>query len=155
MLPSQRYHQPESGAVLAALHKVNAACGYLPESELRQTASDLGVPLSQVFSAAAFYAIFSFKPCGRHRLQVCEGTACYVKGSTGLLTFLAAELDLTPEKTTDDGAFTLKRVRCVGSCALAPVVRMDSDTFGRVTPANLTRILDMYRKEQYHENPDG
>lgn len=155
MLPSQRYHQPESGGVLAALHKVNAACGYLPEAELRQVASDLGVPLSQVFSAAAFYAIFSFKPCGRHLLQVCEGTACYVKGSTGLLAFLAAELGLTPEKTTDDQAFTLKKVRCVGSCALAPVVRMDKDTFGRVTPANLTRILDMYRKEQDHENPNG
>lgn len=146
MLPSQRYRQPNSGAVLAALHAVNAQCGYLPEASVRQVADELGVPLSQVYSAAAFYAIFSFKPCGRHRLQVCEGTACYVKGSPRLLGFLAAELGLAPEMTTDDQAFTLKRVRCVGSCALAPVVRVDDDTFGRVTPADLTRIMDLYRK---------
>ena len=145
MLPSQRYHPPDSGAVLAALHEVNAACGYLPEAEIRKVANDLGVPLSQVFSAAAFYALFSFKPCGRHRLQMCEGTACYVKGSTKLLAYVATEFGLTPDGTTDDQAFTLKRVRCVGSCALAPVVRVDNDTFGRVTPADLTRILDIYR----------
>ena len=145
MLPSQQYHQPDSGAVLAALHGVNAACGYLPETEIRKVASDLGVPLSQMYSAAAFYAIFTFKPCGRHRLQVCEGTACYVKGSTKLLAYVATEFGLTADKTTDDQAFTLKQVRCVGSCALAPVVRVDNDTFGRVTPADLNRIMDIYR----------
>ncbi len=117
MLPSQQYRQPDSGAVLAALHRVNAACGYLPEAA-----------------------------CGRHRLQVCEGTACYVKGSQGLLAHLAAELGLTPETTTDDQTFTLKQVRCVGSCALAPVVRVDNDTFGRVTAADLDKILEAYRK---------
>ncbi len=146
MLPSQRYRQPDSGAVLAALHKVNAACGYLPEAEMRKVAEELGVPLSLVYSAAAFYAIFSFKPCGRHRLQVCEGTACYVKGSTGLFGFLAEEYGLIPDATTEDEVFTLKRVRCVGSCALAPVVRVDNDTYGRVTPANIASILDLYRK---------
>jgi NADH:ubiquinone oxidoreductase subunit E len=146
MLPSQQYRQPDSGAVLAALHRVNAACGYLPEAEVREAASELKVPLSQMYSAAAFYAIFSFKPCGRHRLQVCEGTACYVKGSQGLLAHLAAELGLTPETTTDDQTFTLKQVRCVGSCALAPVVRVDNDTFGRVTAADLDKILEAYRK---------
>lgn len=146
MLPAQRYRQPDSGAVLAALHRVNAAYGYLPEDEVRKAASELMAPLSQLYSAAAFYAIFSFKPCGRHRLQVCEGTACYVKGSSGLLAYLADALSLTPEQTTDDQAFTLKQVRCVGSCALAPVVRVDDDTFGRVTPADLAKILDTYRK---------
>lgn len=146
MLPSQRYRQPDSGAVLAALHGVNAHYGYLPESGVRQAADELGVPLSQMYSAAAFYAIFSFTPCGRHRLQVCEGTACYVKGSSELLSALASEHGLLPEMTTEDEAFTLKRVRCVGSCALAPVVRVDDDTFGRVTPADLTRIMDLYRQ---------
>ena len=147
MLPAQRYRQPESGAVLTALHEINRRCGYLPETEIRRVASELGVPLSQVYSAAAFYAIFSFKPCGRHRLQVCEGTACYVKGSAQLLTKIAAQFGLTPDKTSDDLAFTLKRVRCLGSCALAPVVRMDDDTFGRVNPGDLVGILDRYRDE--------
>lgn len=147
MLPAQRYHQPDCGAVLAALHGISAACGYLPEAEVRQAANDLAVPLSQLYSAAAFYAIFTFTPCGRHRLQVCEGTACYVKGSARLLARVASEFGLTPDQTSEDRAFTLKRVRCVGSCALAPVVRVDDATFGRVTPADLRKILDAYRNE--------
>lgn len=145
MLPAQRYRQPDSGAVLSALHEISARCGYLPQAELRQKAAELGLPFSQFYSAASFYAIFSFKPCGRHRLQICEGTACYVKGAAGLLAQTAAEFGLLPDQTSDDLAFTLKRVRCVGSCALAPVVRVDADTFGRVSPADLGGILNQYR----------
>lgn len=147
MLPSQQYHKPASGAVLAALHGITLRCGYLPEGEIRRAAGELGVPLSQVFSAATFYAIFSFKPLGRHTVQVCEGTACYVKGSAGLLGRLARDFDLVPDQTSDDLEFTLKRVRCVGSCALAPVVRVDHDVFGRVSPADLGQILNKYRAE--------
>jgi NADH:ubiquinone oxidoreductase subunit E len=145
MLPSQQYRRSDAGAVLAALHDINTRCGYLPKDEVLKAAGELGVPLSQVFSAATFYAIFSFKPCGRHKLQVCEGTACYVKGSAELLAHLATNFDLAPDQTTDDLAFTLKRVRCVGSCGLAPVVRVDGDTFGRVSPVELDAILDKYR----------
>ena len=145
MLPSEHYRQPDAGAVLTALHEITAHFGYLPEDEVRKAASDLGVPLAQVFSAATFYAAFSFKPCGRHKVQVCEGTACYVKGATALMAELQAELGIQPDETTDDLAFTLKRVRCVGSCGLAPVVRVDGDTHGRLTPAALGAILATYR----------
>jgi NADH:ubiquinone oxidoreductase subunit E len=145
MLPSQQYRQPEAGAVLAALHQVNTRCGYLPVDEVRQVATELGVPLSQVFSTATFYAAFSFTPVGRHKLQVCEGTACYVKGAPALTAQLEAELGIGPDQTTDDLTFTLKRVRCVGSCGLAPVVRVDDETFGRLTPGDLEAVLDRYR----------
>jgi NADH:ubiquinone oxidoreductase subunit E len=145
MLPSQKYRQPGAGAVLTALHEINTRCGYLPEDEVHKVASELAVPLSQVFSAATFYSIFSFEPCGRHKLQVCEGTACYVQGAAQLLAHLETELGIAPDQTTDDLAFTLKRVRCVGSCGLAPVVRVDNDTFGRLSPADLGAILDKYR----------
>jgi NADH:ubiquinone oxidoreductase subunit E len=145
MLPSQQYRRPASGAILAALHDITARCGYLPENEIRRAASDLGVPLSQLYGAATFYAIFSFKPLGRHTVQVCEGTACYVKGSAALLGRMAKEHGLAPDQTSDDLEFTLKRVRCVGSCALAPVVRVDTDVFGRVDPGGLGEILKKYR----------
>jgi NADH:ubiquinone oxidoreductase subunit E len=149
MLPSQQYRQPDAGAVLTALHEISLRCGYLPEDEVRKMAGNLGVPLSQVFSAATFYAIFSFEPCGRHKLQVCEGTACYVKGATALMAYLQAKLGIEPDQSTDDLMFMLKRVRCVGSCSLAPVVRVDDDTFGRLSPANLDGILAKYRDEEY------
>ncbi|UCC86978.1 MAG: NAD(P)H-dependent oxidoreductase subunit E [Anaerolineales bacterium] len=145
MLPSQQYRQPDAGGVLAALHQVNMRYGYLPQDEVRQVAIELGVPLSQVFSAATFYASFSFTPVGRHKLQVCEGTACYVKGAPALMGHLQAELGVAPDQTTEDMTFTLKRVRCVGSCGLAPVVRVDNETFGRLTHSDLGIILDKYR----------
>jgi len=145
MLPSEHYRQPEAGAVLTALHEITARCGYLPEDEVRKAATELGVPLAQMFSAATFYAAFSFKPCGRHKIQVCEGTACYVKGAAALMAELRAQLGIAPDETTDDLAFTLKRVRCVGSCGLAPVVRVDGDTHGRLTSSALGTILAKYR----------
>jgi len=144
MLPSQHYHQPEAGAVLTALHDISARFGYLPQDEVCRAANELGVPLSQMFSAATFYAAFTFKPCGRHKVQVCEGTACYVKGAATLMAKLRSELGIMVDETTADLAFTLKRVRCVGSCGLAPIVRVDDDTHGRLTPAALSKILAQY-----------
>ena len=145
MLPSQHYRQPDAGAVLNALHDIAARFGYLPGDEVRQAAKELGVPLTQMFSAATFYAAFTFKPCGRHKIHVCEGTACYVKGASALMSRLQTELGIALDETTPDLAFTLKRVRCVGSCGLAPVVRVDGETFGRLTPNALEVILAKYR----------
>lgn len=146
MLPAQHYRQPEAGAVLTTLHEINARCGYLPVDEVRRAASELGVPLSVIYSAATFYALFSFKPCGKHKLQVCEGTACYVKGAAQLLAELQKELGIQLDQTTDDLLFTLKRVRCVGSCGLAPVVRVDEETFGRMTMADVEAIVAKFRE---------
>jgi NADH:ubiquinone oxidoreductase subunit E len=146
MLPSQHYRQPEAGAVLTTLHEINTRCGYLPADEVRRAAIDLGVPLSAIYSAATFYALFSFKPCGKHRLQVCEGTACYVKGAAALLAELQKDLGIQVDQTTDDLLFTLKRVRCVGSCGLAPIVRVDEETFGRLTTADVETILAKFRE---------
>ncbi len=145
MLPAQHYRQPEAGAVLTALHEINTRCGYLPGPEVRQAAIDLGVPLSAIYSAATFYTLFSFKPCGKHKLQVCEGTACYVKGAAALLAELQKELGIQVDQTTADSLFTLKRVRCVGSCGLAPVVRVDEETFGRLTTSDLDEVLSKFR----------
>ena len=145
MQPSQHYREPEAGAVLTALHAINVRCGYLPVDEIRRAANDLGVPLSLIYSAATFYALFSFKPCGKHKLQVCEGTACYVKGAAALLAELQKELGVQVDQTTADLLFTLKRVRCVGSCGLAPVVRVDEETFGQLTSYNLAEILAKYK----------
>lgn len=145
MLPSDNYRQPEAGAVLAALHEINTRHGYLPGDEVRRAAARLGLPLSQIFGAATFYAAFSFKPPGRHKLQVCEGTACYVRGAAALLARLAQELGIELDETTEDLLFTLKRVRCIGSCGLAPVLRVDEETYGRLAPDDLEAILNQYR----------
>ena len=135
---------PEGGAVLARLHHIKAEHGYLPEAALSNAANELCVPLSQLYSAASFYAAFSFKPRGRHTIQVCLGTACYIRGGDKLLEKLEATLGVKEGETTDDLGFTLETVYCLGSCSMSPVMRVDEDTYGRLKPNHLTRILKKY-----------
>lgn len=151
MLPSEKYRQPSPGAVLSMLHEITMQHGYLPQEALRQAADDLALPLSQLYSAATFYASFSFRPPGKHKLQVCEGTACYIKGAVELLEFLERELDLEPDETTKDLLFSLKKVHCVGSCSLAPVIRVDGETFGRLDIVEVENLLATYRQKQGNE----
>jgi len=133
---------------LARLHGINAEHGYLPEDDLRRAADDLGVPLSQVYSAASFYAAFSFKPRGRHTIHACQGTACYIRGGDKLLEKLEAILGVEPGETTDDRLFTLETVYCVGSCSMSPVIRVGGDTYGRLRADRLPRILKKYREQE-------
>lgn len=135
---------PAGGALLGRLHAINTEHGYLPEEELRRAAGELEVPLSQIYSAASFYAAFSFEPRGRHTIRVCQGTACYIRGGDMILEKLEATLGVRAGQTTDDRLFTLETVYCVGSCSMAPVVRVDGDTYGRLRPDRLPRILKKY-----------
>lgn len=142
---------PAGGALLAKLHAINAQYGYLPEEQLRRASEELSVPLSQLYSAATFYAAFSFKPRGRHTIHVCLGTACYIRGGDQLLEKLEATLGIHSGETTDDGAFTLETVHCVGSCSMSPVMRVDGDIYGRLRPDRLPRILRQYQQEMTGE----
>ena len=131
--------------MLARLHAINAEHGYLPEVELRRAADELGVPLSQICSAASFYAAFSFQPRGRHTVRICQGTACYIRGSRRLLAELERLLGIEEGETTDDLCFTLETVYCLGACGLSPSMQVDHDTYGRLKPDLLPCILDQYR----------
>ena len=144
MNPAERYQQPKAGAVLALLHDITERHGYLPEAEIRQATANLSLPLSQLYSAATFYTSFSFDPLGRYKLQVCEGTACYVRGAAELIRRLEQELGIKPDQTTEDLLFTLKKVHCVGSCGLAPVIRVDEETYGRLEAGDVASILANY-----------
>ncbi|MBC7249745.1 MAG: NAD(P)H-dependent oxidoreductase subunit E [Anaerolineae bacterium] len=146
---------PAGGALLTRLHAINAEHGYLPEEELRRAAEELGVPLSQVYSAATFYAAFSFQPRGRHTIHVCLGTACYIRGGEKLLEKLESTLGVRPGETTDDGTFTVETVHCVGSCSMSPVMRVDGDTYGRLKADILPRLLRRYQTEAGGMSDEG
>ena len=146
---------PPAGVLLAKLHSINAAHGYLPEPELRAAADELGVPLSQLYSAASFYASFSFQPRGRHTIQVCLGTACYIRGGDRLLEKLASLLGVEPGDTTEDRAFTLEIAYCFGSCSMAPVIRIDGEPYGRLRADQLPRILKNYRQKGAGDGEEG
>ena len=140
------------GALLARLHDIHSQHGYLPEQDLRVAADELGVPLSQLYGAATFYAAFRFKPRGRHTVQVCLGTACYIRGGNQLMDKLEATLGVKAGETTGDRMFTIETVHCLGSCSMSPVIRVDDDTFGRLKGERISRILEKYRPNEPDEN---
>jgi NADH-quinone oxidoreductase subunit E len=121
--------------------------GYLPEFAMRKIARFVGVPESQVYAVATFYAQFRFKPMGRCRVTVCRGTACHVRGSARILDAIEEELAIAPGQATDDGAFSLETVACLGSCALAPVAVVNDKVLGKVTNAKLKKIVGQVRQE--------
>jgi NADH-quinone oxidoreductase subunit E len=142
---------PPAGVLLAKLHTINAEYGYLPEADLRRAADELGVPLSQIYSTASFYAAFSFRPRGRHTIQVCLGTSCYIRGGEELLEKLEATLGVKPGETTEDRVFTLETVHCVGSCSMSPVIRVDGEPYGRLKADRIPYILNQYRPAEEQE----
>lgn len=136
--------RPAAGALLTRLHAIRTEHGYLPEEDLRRAARELAVPLSRLYSAATFYAAFGFEPRGRHTVQVCLGTACYIRGGMKLLERVQSILGVESGQTTEDRAFTLETVHCLGSCSMSPVIRVDNDTYGRLRADLLPYILKRY-----------
>ena len=135
--------RPES-YLIAVLQKIQVHYGYLTRERLDAVAGLMEIPTAKVSGVATFYHFFSFIPKGRHRITVCMGTACYVKGGGQLLERLKESLGVDVGHTTPDGAFSLDAARCLGSCALAPVMVVDEKVYGSVTPEQLPTILGEY-----------
>jgi NADH:ubiquinone oxidoreductase subunit E len=131
--------------LIPILQQIQAMHFYLPEEALRRVARKLQVPLPEVYHVATFYRCFSLKPRGRHLVQVCQGTACHVRGSERILERVVTETAAPPGCTSDDGQFTVESVRCIGCCGLAPVIRVDKDTYAHMELAKVKRTLSKYR----------
>jgi len=133
--------------LIQALHRVQEELGYIPKEAQRAVAAALGVPLSQVHGVVTFYHFFRTEPVGRHTIRLCLGTACYVRGAARVLQALREELGVDLGGTSADGLFTLEGVRCLGACGLAPVMMVDGEVYGRLTPRRAREILSRYRDE--------
>jgi NADH-quinone oxidoreductase subunit E len=129
------------GEVIPLLQRLQREYGYLPAEALEEVARFTRTPPSRVYGVATFYAQFRLTPSGRHLVQVCQGTACHVRGGKGILETVARELDIEPDGTTEDREFTLEVVRCIGCCSLAPVMVIDGEATGRLTPSKTLRTL--------------
>ena len=121
--------------------------GYLPEEAVSEIAYFLGVSESEVYGVASFYAQFRFERQGEHTVRVCQGTACHVRGGRRILDTVRQELGIQPRETTEDYKFSLERVACFGSCALAPVMVMDKTVYGKTTAAKARQALATYLQE--------
>ncbi|MBI5526104.1 MAG: NAD(P)H-dependent oxidoreductase subunit E [Deltaproteobacteria bacterium] len=133
-------------SIIPMLQSAQAALGYLSPEAMAGIARHLRVPTALVQGVASFYAQFRFQPAGKHKVTVCRGTACHVRGSGRLLDDLTLALKVTPGRTTPDGVFTLETVACFGSCALAPVLVVDGKVYGRQTPAIAKKTLNRVRR---------
>lgn len=135
-------HSPKRDALIPALQDIQTEMGYLPAEAMEAVARHCRVSPVEVYGAATFYAQFKFKPVGKHKITVCQGTACHVMGGARVLEEVQNRLGIKAGETTADGKFTLETVACVGGCALSPVVVVDENTYGGVKPEKITEILD-------------
>ena len=119
--------------------------GYLPEEVLKEIACNLDLSLSQVFGVVTFYSQFHLEPRGENIIRVCTGTACHVRGGAEVLDQLKEELNIDSGETTEDLNFTLETVACIGACGLAPVIMINDETFGRMTPEKVPEILKNFK----------
>lgn len=133
------------GDLIRALQAVQEECGFVSEEMEARVADRLGVSVGQVHGVVTFYHLFRTQPAGRHTIRLCLGTACHVLGADRILATLEEELGVEVGGTTDDGLFSLDVVRCLGTCSLAPVMMIDEDVHGRLTPERVLDVLGAYR----------
>ncbi len=143
-------YKPERRFILAILQDVQRKYNYLPKESLVIVAEYVGVELTKVYSVATFYKALSLKPKGENIIKVCDGTACHVKGSMNLIQEVKDILGIEPGETSEDGKFSLETVGCVGACGLAPVVVINDEYHGNLTPASLREIINRYRGGENH-----
>lgn len=157
IFPKEKYDELESfinnlettkGALIEILHKAQNIFGYLPRDVQLYIARKLGIPGAEVFGVVSFYSYFTTKRRGKHTISVCMGTACFVKGADKIMERLKERLGIESNEITEDGLFTLKDVRCLGTCSMAPVLMIDDKVYGRVKEEELEDILNSYRSKE-------
>ncbi|MDI6854602.1 MAG: NADH-quinone oxidoreductase subunit NuoE [Deltaproteobacteria bacterium] len=138
-------YEGEPYDLIPILQDIQDNYGFLPKEEVKAVARRINVPITQVYSVATFYKMFSLIPKGKHQLKVCLGTTCHLKGGQRLVDSLSSRLGVEVGYTSKDGQFSLETVGCLGSCAQAPVMMVDDKYHARVTVDKVPKILKQYQ----------
>jgi NADH-quinone oxidoreductase subunit E len=138
----------EPDHLIPLLQRIQDAYGYLPRGVVLDACTRTGLPASRVFGVATFYEQFHLEPRGRHLVRCCRGTACHVRGGDDVIKAVKQTLQVEDGGTTEDGLFTLETVACLGTCALAPVVVVDSRYHGKMTPRSIRRLVQTMAREE-------
>jgi len=133
------------GDLIPLLQKIQDEYGYLPAAVLKEVSERTDIPTSGMYGVITFYSQFHTKPHGRHTVRCCRGTACHVKGSRSVALVVKRLLNVDEGETTEDLRFTFETVACLGTCFLAPVMMIDSDYYGSLTPTRVKSILQSYK----------
>lgn len=134
-------YRGDKSALIEVLHQAQEVVGYLPPEVQEKIADGLGVSVGDVYSVISFYSHFSTKPKGKYHIALCLGTACYVKGSPDIVERLEKELHIKAGDSTDDGLYSLEIVRCLGACGLGPVMTVNGEVYGLLSPDKAVGIL--------------
>jgi NADH-quinone oxidoreductase subunit E len=146
-----RAYGAERRFLIPILQDIQAECHYLSQETLRYVAERLRLPLIDVYSLATFYNCFSLKPRGKHFIKVCLGTACHLKGGARVVEAIKRELGVHEGEMTPDGQFTFETVRCVGACALAPLVLIDEQYRPKMSQRKITQVIQRLQRTEAHE----
>ncbi len=137
-------HNFDGSSLIAILQKVQGEAGYLPAYALKHLAENLDVSESRILALSTFYKSFSLVPTGKHKIGICMGTACHIRGGQQILEKLERDLGIKTDETTPDKNFSLESVRCLGCCSLAPVARVGEKVYGRLDQRKVSRVLKEY-----------
>ena len=130
--------------LIMILQAIQKKYNYIPRPALNYLATKIGVPYSQIYGVATFYATFSLEPRGRNIISICTGTACHVRGAERIREQICDSIDIKDGQTTEDGRFTLETVRCIGCCSLGPVVKINEDMHARLNTDEVEKVLNQY-----------
>ena len=134
------------GNLIMVLHKVQQTYGYIPRNIAIETAELLDVPLAKIYGVVTFYNFFKLQKAGKYIIQVCLGTACYLRGGDDIIKEFEKQLGIGVNGTTPDGLFSVEAVRCIGCCGLAPAVVVNGEVHGKLTTADVAGIIAKYRE---------
>ena len=136
------------GSLITILQKAQETYGYLPKDVIYYIAEKTGNTPAEVMGVATFYSQFRLEPLGKYLIMVCQGTACHVNGSEKVSAAVSDYLEIESGKTTEDGLFTFEKVACLGCCSLAPVIMINGEAFGNLTPEKAVQILKDLREKE-------
>ncbi len=134
------------GNLIMVLHKVQQTYGYIPRNIAIETAELLDVPLAKIYGVVTFYNFFKLQKAGKYIIQVCLGTACYLRGGDDIIKEFEKQLGIGVNATTPDGLFSIEAVRCIGCCGLAPAAVVNGEVHGKLTTADVAGIIAKYRE---------
>ncbi len=136
----------EPSPLMMILSAIQKKYGYIPLEVQEVVSEKTGIPVAEIYGVVTFYSFFSLNPKGKYVLGICLGTACYVKNSQQVVDKFSSMLGIEPGQTTKDGLFTIEAIRCIGACALAPAMSINGKVYPKVTPDQVGKIIEEYRK---------
>ena len=139
--------KPKPGNLIMVLHQVQQTYGYIPRNIAIEISEMLEVPLAKIYGVVTFYNFFKLQKAGKYIIQVCLGTACYLRGGDDLMKELERQLGIGVNGTTADGLFSIEAVRCLGCCGLAPVIVVNGEVHGKLETKDIASIVEKYRKQ--------